>query len=117
MNIYLCERDQILDIAIGTGLNAALFQKAGGIFAFSIDETSPEKSSDYEKTTDPGIYRFKHPESGLYMYRHTDEYIRELCRNHGFMLLKKTEYMAFRGTGDMDDFHFSVYLCRKSKNK
>ena len=151
---YLQVKDRVLDIAIGTGLDAVLFKKAGaritgvdgaaemikickekkvadeliqldflrdtfpfpdnyfdlsvanaifhmienpsgviqeisrvlkqsGIFGFSVDEIRTGKPGGYNKIGKQGIARKKHPESGLYMYRHSDEFITKLCQKSG----------------------------------
>jgi len=181
---YLRINDRVLDIAIGTGLDAALFKKAGtiihgidgatemlkickekkvadelkqtdllkdpipypdeyfdlalanalfhmienpspvfleasrvlkksGIYGFTVDEIMPGKLPVYDNTGKEGVRSFKHPESGLCMYRHSDEFIQDLCRESGFGIIKKLDFMSFRGKDGRPDFYFTAYIVRK----
>lgn len=181
---YLREHDRVLDIAIGTGLDAALFKKAGsrvygidgalemlkicreknvvdelkqvdlmkdpipypdayfdlavansifhmienpasifketsrvlkkdGIFGFNFDEWQPDKYPDWTETRTKGVFTIQNPESGLNIYRHTDEFIRNILEKSGFVILKNTVFLSFRGKDGFDDFYFTAYLARK----
>lgn len=181
---YLEKNDRILDIAIGTGLDAVLLKKAGtrvygvdgaaemlkickekkvadelkqidllkdpipypdgffdhavansifhmienplpvftetsrtlkkaGKYGFTFDEMTPEKSPSYKKTKTKGVFSTKHPESGLKMYRHTDEFIQSVCKKSGFEILKKVVFLTFRGKDGFDDFYFTAYVTQE----
>jgi ubiquinone/menaquinone biosynthesis C-methylase UbiE len=181
---YLKEKNRLIDIAIGTGLDAALFTRAGalvygidgaaemlticreknvahelrqvdllaepvpypdgffdlavansifhmienphvvfketlrvlkgsGVFGFTFDEMKTGKPPKYRETELDGIFRFTHPGSGLHMYRHSDELIRNLCTEVGLILLKKLEFLTFLGKDGLPDFYFTAYITRK----
>jgi len=181
---YLRRNDCVLDIAIGTGLDAALFKKAGtrvhgidgavemlkicekkkvanelkrtdlikdpipypdgffdhalanslfhmiedpssvfhetsrvlkksGIFGFTVDEIIPGKSPVYSKTKRAGVHRTKNSESGLYIYGHSDELIRQLCVQSGFMIIKNLDFLSYRGKDGSPDFYYTAYIVRK----
>ena len=180
---YLSQDDHFLDIAIGTGLDAALFKKAGarvfgidgaeemlkicaekkisdelkrtdlledpipypdgyfglalanslfhmienpypvfhetsrvlknsGIFGFTVDEIIPGKTPVY-KTQKEGVHRIKNSDSGLYIYRHSDEFIRKLCVQTGFTIVKKLEFLSYRGKDGAPDHYYTAYIARK----
>jgi ubiquinone/menaquinone biosynthesis C-methylase UbiE len=181
---YLETNHKVLDIAIGTGLDAVLFKKAGtrvygidgasemlkicaeknaahelkkvdflnspipygedyfdhviansifhmvedptpvfketsrvlrkeGIFGFTFDEMTGQKTPSYQKTGRKGISRMQHPESGLFMYRHAGEFMENLSYKHGFTMLKKTDFLVFRGKDGFDDFYFTAFILKK----
>jgi ubiquinone/menaquinone biosynthesis C-methylase UbiE len=87
--------------------------KKGGIFGFTYDEMSPGKSPPYQKTGKKGVFRTKHGESGLNIYRHTDEFIRSLCMKSRFDIRKKIDFMCLRGKDGMDDFYYTACITLK----
>ena len=87
--------------------------KKNGVFGFTFDEMIPEKSGSFRKTKNPEVSRSKHPESGLYMYRHSDSFTHSLCRESGFEILKQVNFLTFEGKDGYDDFYFTAYIARK----
>lgn len=92
---------------------AARLLKDGGIFGFTIDESFPWKSGNYLGTIPAGVSSSVHPESGLNMYRHSEEFILEICLKSGFENLKKCVFRSFNAKEGMDDFYFSAFITRK----
>ena len=88
--------------------------KKTGVYGFTIDEMTSGKFPSYRKTRKPGVYSSKHPESGLQIYRHSDEFIKSLCQKSGFEILKKTVFLTFRGKDGLGDFYYSAYIVRKN---
>ena len=87
--------------------------KRSGIFGFTIDEMLTGKKGSYRKARIDGVFSDKHSESGLNMYKHTDEFINKICEETGFEILKKNNYLAFCGKENADDFHFTAYITKK----
>jgi predicted TPR repeat methyltransferase len=89
--------------------------KAGGFFAFTVEEQKPGQEDNYV------INRVKVTErpredTAVRLYRHSEEYITRLLDQNSFTLLKTLEFVAFRYPAENKDVFFKAYVVRKKEH-
>jgi ubiquinone/menaquinone biosynthesis C-methylase UbiE len=87
--------------------------KAGGIFAFTVEEQKPGQPSSYpinrvEVSEKPEV------ESAVELHRHSEGYITELLDQNHFALLKTFEFVAFKYPVENRDVLFKAYITLKT---
>lgn len=83
-----------------------------GVFAFTTLQYLPGIESGYEKTHIEGIFS-QVKESGIRVFKHSNQYIHELLMAHQFKLIKQTEFLAYRDEEAGREYFFTVYLAQK----
>ena len=84
-----------------------------GIFGFTLDEKINSDSA-YQKTNIKGIYESTIQNTGITTYMYDHRYVNYLLKKYKFKLLKKTRFLAFKGTEDIPDFYFTACITRSS---
>lgn len=87
--------------------------KKSGIFAFTIHEQDPGMEPDFRELDTQGVYMKIREPYGFPLYRHSDQYVKNLLEMHAFELLKKTRYEAFTACEDNPAYTLSLYISRK----
>lgn len=87
--------------------------KKGGIFAFTTHEQDPVMEPDFQELHPQGVYMKIREPYGFPLYRHSDQYVKNLLETHAFELLKKTRYEAFTAYEDNPAYTLSLYIARK----
>ena len=82
--------------------------KPDGIFAFT---TLLQVSGGKEQAE--GYSENSAFEAGATVFLHSDRYIGELLRNHGFDKMKELKFIASSGMGDLDDLLCEAYVARR----
>ena len=92
----------------------ARIMKAGGIFAFTVEE---QKSGQEESYAINRVDVSEKPkdETAVRLYRHSEEYITRLLGRNGFVLLKTLEFVAFKYPAENKDIFFKAYVTRKEE--
>lgn len=88
--------------------------KKGGIFGFTTHEQEPGMEPGYRELDTKGVYMKIREPYGFPLYRHSDQYVKDLLEIHEFELLKKTRYEAFTAYEDNPAYTLSLYVARKS---
>ncbi len=84
-----------------------------GTFSFSIELYKPGNSEEYIESTVNGIYQKTQPDSGLIIYKHTEEYIFNALEISGFKVLKSTEILAFKDPITKREVYFALFVAKK----
>jgi len=88
--------------------------KAGGIFAFTVEEQKPGQEEGYAINRVEVSEKPKE-ETAVMLYRHSEAYIARLLSQNGFELLKTLEFVAFKYPAENKDVFFKAYVARKQE--
>jgi len=83
-----------------------------GCFGFTFEKIN-DATNNYEESTISGLFERKNKQSGITVYRHTEEYILRLMKLNGFHLLKQTEFLAFKDSSTNTKTHFNIIIAQK----
>jgi predicted TPR repeat methyltransferase len=90
----------------------ALIIDDNGSFGFTY-EGLRDSADDYKETSITGLYERQNLQSGIKVFRHTDNYIFKLMEENGFKLHKKTEFLAFVDSKTKAKTYFNVIVAKK----
>ncbi len=88
--------------------------KTGGIFAFTIAGQTPEEEE--AARDDSRSYLMRPTAWDVSIYAHSDGYIEEVLKGHGFETLKAQKILMWSGKEDLDDLLFKVVVARNSRS-
>jgi predicted TPR repeat methyltransferase len=83
--------------------------KPGGIFAFTTLLHVSGRDEQAEGYSESSAF-----EAEARAFLHSDRYIEELLKHHGFEKVKELKFMASSGLGDLDDLLCKAYVARRS---
>lgn len=86
-----------------------------GCFGFTY-EGMQDSVVDYKESSTAGLFERQNLQSGIKVFRHTDEYISELMEANGFQLLKKTEFLAFVDSNTKAKTYFNIIIAKKKQS-
>lgn len=90
---------------------AARIIKMNGVFAFTVEEQKPGMEDRY------AINRVdvseRPDETAVMLFRHSEEYIKQVSGRNGFEFLKALEFVAFKYPAESKDIYFKAYVVRK----
>jgi predicted TPR repeat methyltransferase len=89
------------------------FLKSGGFFAFTFDES--DNIDDFEEI-ESGIFR-KETISGVYTFKYSKDYIFNILKKNGFLILNENRFLAFQNIELKTDFYFTAILAKLSANR
>jgi predicted TPR repeat methyltransferase len=87
--------------------------KSMGIFGFTVEEQKPGLTPQYSMSVDTSSARAKE-QFEITMHRHSDQHVRTLLSNAGFMVLKDLDFLADRYPGQGIEVWFKVYIAQKN---
>ena len=90
----------------------SLILNNGGCFAFTY-ERMLETAEDYNESDIAGLFERQNKQSGIKVFRHSENYIMELLVMHGFQLYKNTEFLAFVDSSTKTKTYFNAIIARK----
>lgn len=92
----------------------ARIMKAGGIFAFTVEEQKPGQEGSYAINR---VDVSEKPKDGtaVRLYRHSEDYITCLLSRNGFVPLKTLEFVAFKYPAENKDIFFKAYVAQKEE--
>ena len=90
--------------------------KAGGVFAFTLEEQKPGQEDRYpinrvEVDEEPN------EETAVMLFRHSETYIHRILGQNGFKPLKALEFVAFKYPAENRDVYFKAYAAQKKEHK
>nr|WP_320000033.1 class I SAM-dependent methyltransferase [uncultured Draconibacterium sp.] len=83
-----------------------------GCFGFTFEKII-NATDNYEESSISGLFERKNKESGITVYRHTEEYILGLMKLNRFHLLKQTEFLAYKDSNTNTKTHFNIIIAQK----
>lgn len=83
-----------------------------GYLAFSVIKYDSEIDKEYKETDISGVYRYIDPESGIYSFRHSQDYNTEMLSLNGFTLLKKHTFLGFQDKEENREVYFTLFLTK-----
>ena len=89
--------------------------KAGGIFAFTVEEQKPGQEDRYAINRVEVSEKPKE-ETAVMLFRHSEDYVSRLLAQTGFEPLKTLEFVAFRYLAEDKDVFFKAYIVRKMES-
>ncbi len=87
--------------------------RKGGLFTFTVDIYNPAESHDFDPTPFEGVYAKVNPDSKIWIYQHTNDYILNELNVHSFAVKKQTQFLAYQDKSTGREYHFSVYVAIK----
>ncbi len=87
--------------------------RSGGLFTFTIDPYHKDQSADFDPTPTEGIFAKNNPDSKIWIYQHTNDYILNELKEYSFVVKKQTEFLAYQDKSTGREYHFSVYVAIK----
>jgi len=91
---------------------ARIIQKQG-VFAFTVENLQPDQEESYPINR-VEVSEKARLETSVRLYRHRDEYIRQILDENGFELLKALEFVAFKYPAENRNVYFKGYVALKS---
>ena len=85
----------------------------GKIFAYTYMPYREEKDSDFIETSYNGVYQKESDESGVYVFRHSDNYIQNEMKKKRFEIIKKIHFTGFHNTLEDRKVEFMLIVARK----
>ena len=92
----------------------ARIMRAGGIFAFTVEEQKPDQEGSYAINR-VNVSEKPMDETAVWLYRHGEDYINRLLDQNGFTLLKTLKFVAFKYPAENKDIFFKAYVLRKEE--
>ena len=86
--------------------------KSQGIFAFTVEGMVAGEKDHYPINRADVDHEARY-ESAVMLYRHTDDYIKQLLFENEFVLLKSQKFTAFSYPAENRDVIFTAYNARK----
>ena len=83
-----------------------------GCFGFTYEEQT-NTLNDYKESSIAGIYEHQNLQSGIKVFRHTENYIFEQIEKNEFQLMKKTEFLAFVDSKTKAKTYFNIIIAKK----
>ena len=83
-----------------------------GLFAFTVENQQPGREESYPINR-IDVSEGARVETAVRLYRHSDDYIRQILDQNGFELLKALEFVAFRYPAENRNVYFKAYVARK----
>jgi len=90
----------------------SLILDKNGCFGFTY-EGMLDSDDEYKESSIAGLFEQQNLQSGIKVFRHTDEYIFKLMETNGFQLLKKTEFLAFVDSNTKSKTYFNVIIAKR----
>ncbi|KAA6301724.1 MAG: hypothetical protein EZS26_002189 [Candidatus Ordinivivax streblomastigis] len=93
----------------------AVILKENGCFGFTYESIRNDMDS-YTKSAIEGICKKQNLQSGIMVFRHSEEYITKILAMNGFSILKKIEFTAFTDERNRTKTYFTGIIVRKQKH-
>ncbi|MFN8258166.1 MAG: methyltransferase domain-containing protein [Bacteroidales bacterium] len=90
--------------------------KTSGYFCFTTLKSGIGNDLEYFETETPGITSWKNPENGLFIYKHSEEFIENLLKTNNLEFISKTSFLGFKDETEGKQVYFELFLAKKKNS-